>query len=126
MRRTIGCALLLLMSTWSMPRKGKRSIRTRIKFENERLPTGGAGIGACMDVIREGDALFVLQGRSLTILSLDDPARPKVVGNVGERGNLRRLWFAARRRLLPRGKMDCFVVDVSDRTSRRSRAVRYD
>lgn len=61
------------------------------QFENERQPTADAGVGTGMDVVRDGEHLFMLQERNLVILSVKDPARPAVVGKPENVGNLRQI-----------------------------------
>ena len=62
-----------------------------IQFENEQQPTVEAGVGPGMDVVRDGDNLFMLQERNLVILSIKDPGRPTVVGELKGIGNLRQI-----------------------------------
>lgn len=97
----------------------------RIEFAGERVPTGGAGIGGCMDVVRDGEHLFVLQERNLTILSLKNPAVPTVVGRLEDVGNLRQIVVRGKTAFITAREDGLFVVDVADRTQPKVVA-RYD
>jgi hypothetical protein len=88
-----------------------------IQFENEQHPTVDAGIGPGMDVVRDGNHLFMLQERNLAILSVEDPARPKKVGKLENVGNLRQVVVRGDVAYITAREDGLFVVDVSDRTS---------
>ena len=89
----------------------------QIRFENEQHPTADAGIGPGMDVVREGDSLFVLQDRNLIILSLKDPAHPVVTGKLKDVGNLRQIAIRGNVAFITAREDGLFVVDISDRTT---------
>lgn len=114
MKNTVCCILLLVLPCVVLAREGSSVNTVAIKFANERVPTGGAGIGGCMDVIREGGHLYALQGRSLMILSLENPAEPKVVGKLEDVGNLRQIVIRGKAAFITAREDGLFVVDVSD------------
>jgi len=87
-----------------------------IKFENELHPTADAGIGPGMDVVRDGEHLFMLQGRNLAVLSVRDPAQPKLVGKLKNVGNLRQIAVRDDIAYITARADGLFVIDVSDRT----------
>lgn len=88
-----------------------------LQFENERHPTADAGVGPGMDVVRDGEHLFMLQERNLVILSLEDPARPAVVGKLERVGNLRQVVVRENVAYVTAREDGLFVIDVSDRTN---------
>ncbi|MDA3925140.1 MAG: hypothetical protein PF904_10625 [Kiritimatiellae bacterium] len=88
-----------------------------IKYENELLPTADAGIGPGMDVVREGDYLYMLQQSNLVILSIKDPAKPTVVGKLEKLGNLRQIEVLDDIAYITAREDGLFVIDVSDRTA---------
>ncbi len=88
-----------------------------IKFENEQHPTADAGVGPGMDVVREGEYLYMLQERHLVILSVKDPARPVVIGKLEDVGNLRQIVVRGNVAYITAREDGLFVVDVSDRTA---------
>ncbi len=114
MSHTVSVLLLLLLSGTALSQEEAAVKTVLIKFENEQVPTGGAGIGGCMDVVHEGDHLYVLQGRNLTILSLADPAQPNVVGKLEDVGNLRQIVVRGKTALITAREDGLFVVDVSN------------
>lgn len=87
-----------------------------VQFENELVPTSGAGIGPCMDVVRHDQLLYALQDRSLIVLSLENPARPEIVGKLENVGNLRQIVVRGKTAFITAREDGLFVVDVSDRT----------
>lgn len=87
-----------------------------VSFGNEHVPTGQVGTGGCVDVTREGDYLYVLQGRSLRILALDNPAAPRLVGTLPDLGNLRQIAVRGPVAFITAREDGLFVVDVSDPT----------
>lgn len=125
MKQTIFCTLLWILSSAVFAQAGAAVNTVLIKFENEVVPTGGAGIGGCMDVARDGGHLYVLQGRNLTILSLENPAAPKRVGALENVGNLRQIAVRGKTAFITAREDGLFVVDISDRTQPRIIA-RYD
>ena len=90
-----------------------------IQFENEQLPTADAGIGPGMDVVREGEHLYMLQQRNLAILSLKDPDKPTLVGKLEDIGNLRQIVVRGDVAFITAREDGLFVVDVSDPTAPR-------
>tara|TARA_R110002096_G_scaffold318022_11_gene512442 strand:- start:5315 stop:7435 length:2121 start_codon:yes stop_codon:yes gene_type:complete len=88
-----------------------------LQFENERQPTADAGVGPGMDVVREGEHLFMLQQRNLVILSVKDPARPEVVGKLENVGNLRQVVVRGNVAYVTAREDGLFVVDVSDKSA---------
>jgi len=86
-----------------------------IKFGNEQQPTADAGIGPGMDVIREGEYLYMLQQRNLVILSIKDPAHPTVIGKLEDMGNLRQIEVRDNVAYITAREDGLFVVDVSER-----------
>lgn len=114
MRATISLALLLFASI-AVAEDAPDTVT--IQFENERQPTADAGVGPGMDVVREGDHLFMLQGRNLVILSVKDPAQPMVVGKLDNVGNLRQIVVRDNVAFITARADGLFVVDVSDRTA---------
>ena len=108
------CALLLLLSSTVFAQEGTTVNTVSIKFARELVPTGGAGIGGSMDVAREGRHLYTLQGRNLTILSLQNPAQPKTVGKLEDVGNLRQIVVRGKTAFITAREDGLFVVDVSD------------
>ena len=88
-----------------------------IKFENERRPTADAGVGPGMDVVRDGEYLYMLQERHLVILSVKDPAHPTVIGKLENVGNLRQIVVRGNVAYITAREDGLFVVDVSDRTA---------
>ena len=92
-----------------------------LQFENERQPTADAGVGPGMDVVREGEHLFMLQQRNLVILSVKDPARPEVVGKLENVGNLRQVVVRGNVAYVTAREDGLFVVDVSGGDCRRLR-----
>lgn len=88
-----------------------------LQFENERPPTADAGVGPGMDVLREGEHLFMLQDRNLLILSLEDPARPVVVGKLEDLGNLRQIAIRGDVAYVTAREDGLFVIDIADRTA---------
>jgi hypothetical protein len=97
----------------------------RIEFGNEQAPTAEAAIGGCTDVVREGDHLYVLQGRSLRVLSLANPGIPAVVGALDDLGNLRQIAVRDGIAFVTAREDGLFIVDVSDPGSP-SLLTRYD
>lgn len=87
-----------------------------IAFENEQVPTADAGVGPGMDVIRDGEHLFMLQQKNLVILSLKDPAKPTVRGRLNDLGNLRQVVVRNDIAFVTAREDGLFVIDVSDRT----------
>ncbi|MCC9607157.1 hypothetical protein LOC68_14245 [Blastopirellula sp. JC732] len=85
-----------------------------VQFENELQPTAAAGIGPGMDVYRDGEHLFVLQQKNLAILSIKDPARPVVVGELKNIGNLRQIVVQDDVAYITAREDGLFVVDVSN------------
>jgi len=111
------CTFLLLIAPLAAGAAPDETLNTvLIKFENERVPTSGAGIGGCMDVARQGELLYTLQGRNLTILSLKDPALPQVVGRLENVGNLRQIALRGATAFITAREDGLFVVDVADPT----------
>lgn len=96
-----------------------------VPFANERVPTGDVGLGGCVDITHQGGYLYALQGRSLSILSLADPARPRLVGTLGDLGNLRQVAVRGTTAFITAREDGLFVVDVSDPASPRL-ITRYD
>ncbi|QDT85603.1 LVIVD repeat protein [Gimesia chilikensis] len=88
-----------------------------IQFENEQQPTVDAGVGPGMDVVRDGDNLFMLQERNLVILSIKDPGRPTVVGELKGIGNLRQIVVRGDIAYITAREDGLFVVDVSARSA---------
>jgi hypothetical protein len=88
-----------------------------IRFENELHPTADAGVGAGMDVVRDGKHLFMLQGRNLAILSVKDPGRPELVSKLKNVGNLRQVVVRDDVAYITAREDGLFVIDVSDRTA---------
>lgn len=116
MRQTI-CGFLMLILSGVVWAAGETTVPTLLlPFQNERAPTGGAGISGSMDVVRDGQHLFVLQGRNLTILSLENPATLQVVGRLEDVGNLRQIAVRGPTAFITAREDGLFVVDVSDRT----------
>ncbi len=85
-----------------------------ISFGNERCPTANAGIGPGMDVVREGEHLYLLQNRTLAVLSIRDPAHPEMVGKLENLGNLRQIVVRGKVAYITAREDGLFVVDVSD------------
>jgi hypothetical protein len=124
MKPTICFALLWMLSGAVFAQEA--AVHTvLIKFENELVPTGGAGIGGCMDVVRQGEYLYTLQGPNLTILSLANPAAPKMVGELENVGNLRQIVVRGKTAFITAREDGLFVVDVSD-LARPKVIARYD
>lgn len=111
--KPILCALLLSLSGPLFAAEGPAVNTVLIKFENERVPTGAARIGGCMDVVRDGQHLYALQGRNLIILSLENPAHPTVVGTLEDVGNLRQIAVRGPTAFITAREDGLFVVDVS-------------
>jgi hypothetical protein len=88
MRLTIFLSCFLFTSS-AMAEEALNTVT--IQFENEQQPTADAGVGPGMDVVRDGEYLFMLQQRNLVILSVKDPAGPVVVGELKDIGNLRQI-----------------------------------
>lgn len=110
--------LLALLFHFSAAAKAEEFPNTlTIPFENEQTPTSDAGVGPGMDVIRDGAHLFMLQERNLVILSIEDPARPVVVGKLENVGNLRQVVVQDDIAYVTAREDGVFVVDVSDRTA---------
>lgn len=116
MTRMISLALLLLASS-AIAADEPNTVS--IKFENEQRPTADAGVGPGMDVVREGEFLYMLQGRNLMVLSVKDPAQPVVVGKLENVGNLRQIVVRGNVAYITAREDGLFVVDVSDRTAPR-------
>lgn len=114
MRLTISLALLLCVSA-TMAEDAFRTLS--LQFENGKIPTVDAGIGPGMDVVRDGEHLFMLQQRNLVILSVKDPAQPVVVGKLDGVGNLRQVVVHKNVAYITAREDGLFVVDVSDRTT---------
>ncbi len=108
------CSLWLILSTVATAQEAAAVKTLLVKFENELVPTGGAGIGPCMDVVREGQLLYALQDRSLIVLSLEDPARPSVVGKLADVGNLRQIVVRGQTAFITAREDGLFMVDVSE------------
>ena len=115
MRHTISVSLLLLFASAAIAEDAFNTVS--IKFENEQHPTADAGVGPGMDVVREGDYLYMLQERSLAILSLKDPARPAIVGKLEDVGNLRQIAIRGDVAYITAREDGLFVVGVSDPTA---------
>ena len=114
MKNIIICTLLLFTSVIS----AQNAFNTlKIKYKNEQLPTADAGIGPGMDVIREGEYLYMLQQRNLVIISIKDPAKPTVVGKLEKVGNLRQIEVCNDIAYITARSDGLFVVDVSDKTA---------
>ena len=88
----------------------------KITYENELRPTADAGIGPGMDVIRDGEYLYMLQQSNLVIISIKDPAKPTVVGKLNKLGNLRQIEVRNDIAYITARADGLFVVDVSDKT----------
>ncbi|MDF1814193.1 MAG: hypothetical protein P1V20_18455 [Verrucomicrobiales bacterium] len=88
-----------------------------IQFENELQPTADAGVGPGMDVVRDGEHLFMLQQRNLVILSIKDPAKPVVIGKLEGVGNLRQIAVRGDIAYITAREDGLFVIDVSDRAA---------
>ena len=114
MRHAIFALLPLLLPGAALSQETASFKTVLIKFENEQVPTGGAGIGPCMDVVRDGGHLYVLQGRNLTVLSLANPAQPNVVGRLEDVGNLRQIVVRGKTAFITAREDGLFVVDVSN------------
>ena len=127
MKRTILAVLILFLglATVVLAEKGVDVPTVLVAFNNERGPTGGAGIGGCMDVVREGKHLYALQARNLTILSLDNPVQPKVVGRLEDVGDLRQIVVCGNTAFITAREDGLFIVDVSD-PARPEIIARYD
>lgn len=125
MKQSICSILLLILSGVASAQESAAFKTVLVKFENEFVPTGGAGIGACMDVVREGELLYALQDRSLIVLSLENPARPKMVGKLKDVGNLRQIVVRGKTAFITAREDGLFVVDVSAPT-RPKIIARYD
>lgn len=85
-----------------------------LQFENEQHPTADAGIGPGMDVVRDGELLFILQERNLVIVSVEDPAHPVEVGRMEKVGNLRQVVVRDGIAYITAREDGMFVIDVSD------------
>ncbi len=107
--------LALLFASVAMAEEPPHTVT--VQFENERHPTSDAGIGPGMDVVRDGEHLFMLQERNLVILSIEDPAHPEVVGKLEGVGNLRQVVVRDDVAYVTAREDGLFVIDVSDRTS---------
>ena len=116
MRHTIAPFLLLLLAG-SVAVAAEAVNTVSIRFENEQHPTADAGVGPGMDVVREGDYLYMLQQRNLAILSLENPARPTLVGKLEGVGNLRQIAVHGRFAYITAREDGLFVVDVSEPTA---------
>ena len=114
MKHAITVGLLLLAATAIAD---ETSNTVSIKFENELQPTADAGIGPGMDVVRDGEYLYMLQERNLAILSVQDPAHPAVVGTLKDVGNLRQIVVRDNVAYITAREDGLFVVDVADRTA---------
>ena len=114
MKTTNSCLLLLALSGTVFAQDGPTVNTVLVKFANELVPTAGAGIGGCMDVAREGSRLYALQGRSLTILSLENPDQPKVIGKLEEVGNLRQIVVRGNTAFITAREDGLFVIDVTN------------
>lgn len=114
MKQTLCAFLLSFAPLTAVAAPGEAVNTVLIKFENERAPTGSAGIGGSMDVVRQGDLLYTLQGRNLTILSLKKPALPQVVGRLENVGNLRQIALRGTTAFITAREDGLFVVDVAD------------
>ncbi len=88
-----------------------------VEFADAQQPTADAGIGPGMDVLRQGEYLYVLQQRNLAILSLKDPAHPTVIGKLEDVGNLRQIAIRGDVAYITAREDGLFVVDISDRTA---------
>lgn len=88
-----------------------------IQFENEQHSTAEAGVGPGMDVVRDGDNLFMLQERNLVILSIKNPGRPVLVGKLKDVGNLRQIVVRNDVAYITAREDGLFVVDVADRSA---------
>lgn len=109
------CLALLLFASSAIAEDGPRTLS--IQFENEQHPTADAGVGPGMDVVRDGEFLFMLQERNLVILSVKDPAHPAVVGKLDNVGDLRQIVVRGETAFITAREDGLFVVDVSDRTA---------
>jgi len=125
MKPSLCCALWVILANAAWAAEGTTANTVMIQFKNELVPTGRAEIGGAMDVVRDGTHLYVLQGRNLTILSLENPAAPKVVGKLEDVGNLRQIVVRGRTAFITAREDGLFVVDVADCT-RPKVIARYD
>jgi hypothetical protein len=114
MKHTISLALLLFASA-AIAEETPNTVS--IKFENERQPTADAGVGPGMDVVRDGEYLYMLQERNVVILSVKEPAHPAVIGKLENVGNLRQIVVRGSVAYITAREDGLFVVDVSDRTA---------
>jgi len=114
MKHTTFLTLLLLAST-AIAEEAPNTVL--VKFENERRPTADAGVGPGMDVVRDGEYLYMLQERHLVVLSVKDPARPAVMGKLENVGNLRQIAVRGDVVYITAREDGLFVVDVTDRTA---------
>ncbi|MDF1754474.1 MAG: hypothetical protein P1U89_16945 [Verrucomicrobiales bacterium] len=105
------CALLSIAAAEEAPHT------LVLKFENEQQPTADAGVGPGMDVVRDGGHLYMLQERNFVILSMEDPAKPVVVGKLEKVGNLRQIAIRDGIAYITAREDGLFVVDVSDPTA---------
>jgi hypothetical protein len=73
MKHTTFLTLLLLAST-AIAEEAPNTVF--VKFENERRPTADAGVGPGMDVVRDGEYLYMLQERHLVVLFVKSVETP--------------------------------------------------
>lgn len=108
--------LILVLCSSATIRAGEFNTVT-IQFENEQHPTAEAGVGPGMDVVRDGDNLFMLQERNLVILSIKNPGQPVLVGKLQDVGNLRQIVVRNDVAYITAREDGLFVVDVADRSA---------
>lgn len=107
--------VLIILSMLATRAAGGDAFPTvQIQFENEQHPTADAGIGPGMDVVRQGDHLYMLQDRNLVILSVKDPAHPVVVGKLEDVGNLRQIALCGNAAYITAREDGLFVVDIGE------------
>jgi len=115
MRKTLSILATVIFANSSVAEETFNTLS--IQFENEQTPTADAGIGPGMDVVRDGEHLFMLQQRNLAILSVKDPAQPILVGKLQNIGNLRQVVVQDDVAYITAREDGLFVIDVSDRAA---------
>jgi len=100
---------LVLVLTVVLPARGGHPTE---QFGPELPIVATLGCGPAMDVAPEGNYLYAVGGGQLHVAQLDDPARPKLVGQIGGLGNVRQIAVREGIAYVTAREDGLFIVDV--------------
>ncbi|MFA7256685.1 MAG: hypothetical protein WC047_03835, partial [Kiritimatiellales bacterium] len=78
----------------------------------QQLPMQAAGIGPSMDVAIEGGFLYIIGRQQLQIADLSNPAKPRVVGQIGGLGGVRQIAVKDKTAYITSREDGLFIIDV--------------